>query len=76
MEHRIQRKALLTAISRIKLWYLGELSTPGVPNLWLASQKWPAKPQKVALDLSKNKKKNIYEKLQKFTVLQDIGLLK
>jgi len=34
----------------------------GVPNLWPVGQKWPAKPQKVALDLSKNKKKNIYEK--------------
>ena len=48
----------------------------GVPNLWPAGQKWPAKLQKVALDLSKNKKKNINEKLQKLTVLQDIGLLK
>ena len=42
----------------------------GVPNLW------PAKPQIVALDLSTNERKNIYEKLQKLTVLQDIGLLK
>ena len=33
---------------------------PGVPNLWPAGQKWNAKPQKVALDLSKNKKKNIF----------------
>jgi len=48
----------------------------GVPNLWPTCQKLPAEPQKVALDLSKNKKKNIYEKLQKLTVLQDIGLLK
>jgi len=32
-----------------------------------AGQKWPAKPQKVALDLPKNKNKNIYEKLQKLS---------
>ena len=25
-----------------------------VPNLWPAGQKWPARPQKVALDLLKN----------------------
>ena len=50
----------------------------GVPNLWPAGQKWPPKPQNVAQDLSKNEKNNISdsEKLQKLTVLQDIGLLK
>ena len=42
-----------------------------VPNLWPAGQKWPAKPQKVALDLLKNEKKIC----QKLTVLQDIDLL-
>ena len=50
--------------------------TSEVPNLWPAGQKWSAKLQKVALDLSKNKMKTIHEKLQKLTVLQDIGLLK
>ena len=35
------------------------------PNLWPAGQKWPARPQKVALDLMKNLK--IYvQKLQNF----------
>ena len=29
-------------------------SMPVVPNLWPRGQKWPARPQKVALDLLKN----------------------
>ena len=53
-------------------------SSAGIPKLWPVGQKWPAKPQKVALNLSKNKKKNIDEKLQNLTVLQyiHVGLLK
>ena len=55
----------------------GEWHRTGVPNLWPAGQKWSAKPKKVALDLSKNKKNKIYMKNRKqMTVLQDTGLLK
>jgi len=42
-------------------------SMAGVPNLLPAGQKWPAKSQNVAIDLSKTQQKNIYEKLQKVT---------
>ena len=39
-----------------------------VPNLWPAGQKWPARPQKVALDLLKNFK-NICTKTAKLLIL-------
>ena len=41
---------------------------PVVPNLWPAGQKWPARPQKVALDLLKNFK-NICAKTAKLPIL-------
>ena len=39
-----------------------------VPNLWPTGQKWPARPQKVALDLLKNFK-NICAKTAKLPIL-------
>ena len=42
------------------------LSRAVVPNLWPAGQKWPARPQKVALDLLDNFKNIYVQKLQNF----------
>ena len=41
---------------------------PVVPNLWPAGQKWPARPQKVALGLLKNFK-NVCAKTAKLPIL-------
>ena len=37
-----------------------------VPNLWPAGQKWPARPQKVALDLLKNLKIYVQQQQNSF----------
>ena len=49
---------------------LKRISRPVVPNLWPAGQMWPARPQKVALDLLKNFK-NICAKTAKLPILTE-----